>query len=170
MVVVDWAAVAYAPPERDLWMLLDEANPEWSSYTATTNIISLSDRALAAYRLYWNLSDIAVFVSWCRCPHDRMAEMEMAWAELQSYVMGVAFSLCSAGRRLPGDAIMASITEATKSGRVVIDQIDGDVLTRIANEARMRPEMHFPQNISSEIFCESLISVWLLTLQLPAFL
>lgn len=97
MVVVDWAAVAYAPPERDLWMLLDEANPDWSAYTATTNVTSLSDRALTAYRLFWNLSDIAVFVSWCRCPHDRTEEMEMVWAELQAYVMGVAFSLCSTG-------------------------------------------------------------------------
>lgn len=87
MVVVDWAAVAYAPPERDLWMLLDEANPDWSTYKATTNVTSLSDRALTAYRLYWNLSDIAVFVSWCRCPHDRTEEMEMAWAELQAFVM-----------------------------------------------------------------------------------
>lgn len=97
MVVVDWATVAYAPPERDLWMLLDEANPDWSVYRATTNVTSLSDRALAAYRLYWNLSDIAVFVSLCRGPHDRTEEMEMVWAELQAYVTGVAFSLCSAG-------------------------------------------------------------------------
>jgi len=78
-------------------MLLDEADPNWSAYTATTNVTSLSDRALTAYRLYWNLSDIAVFVSWFRCPHDRTEEMEMVWAELQAYVMGVAFSLCSAG-------------------------------------------------------------------------
>lgn len=97
MVVVDWAAVAYAPPERDLWMLLDEANPDWSAYKASTNVTSLSDRALTAYRLHWNLSDIAVFVSWCRCPHDRTEEMEMAWEELRAYVRGVAFSLCSAG-------------------------------------------------------------------------
>ena len=94
MVVVDWSAVAYAPPERDLWMLLDEANPDWSAYRAVTNVTSLSDRALAAYRLYWNLSDIAVFVSWCRSPHDRTEEMGMVWAELQAYVTGVAFSLC----------------------------------------------------------------------------
>jgi len=97
MVVVDWADVAYAPPERDVWMLLDEANPDWSPYMATTNVTSLSERALAAYRLYWNLSDIAIFVSWCRCPHEQTEEMEMAWAELQAYVMKVAFSLCSTG-------------------------------------------------------------------------
>jgi spectinomycin phosphotransferase len=97
MVVVDWAGVAYAPPERDVWMLLDEANPDWSEYKATTNVTSLSDRALTAYRLYWNLSDIAVFVSWCRRPHDQTEEMEMVWAELQAYATGVAFSLCTTG-------------------------------------------------------------------------
>lgn len=94
MVVVDWSAVAYAPPERDLWMLLDEEHPDWSAYRAVTNVASLSDRALAAYRLHWNLSDIAVFVSRCRSPHDRTAEMAMVWGELQAYVTGVAFSLC----------------------------------------------------------------------------
>lgn len=97
MVVVDWADVAYAPPERDLWMLLDEADSDWSAYTVATNVTSLSERALSAYRLYWNLSDIAIFVSWCRCPHDQTEEMEMVWAELQAYVMEVALSLCSTG-------------------------------------------------------------------------
>jgi spectinomycin phosphotransferase len=95
MVVVDWSDVAYAPPERDLWMLLDEANPDWSAYRAVTGVTALSERALAAYRLYWNLRDIAVFVSRCRAPHDRTAAMATGWAELQAYVTGVAFSLCS---------------------------------------------------------------------------
>ena len=94
MVVVDWSAVAYAPPERDLWMLLDEENPDWSAYKTVTNVASLSDRALTAYRLSWNLSDIAVFISRCRSHHDRTEEMAMIWGELQAYVTGVAFSLC----------------------------------------------------------------------------
>jgi spectinomycin phosphotransferase len=88
MVVVDWDTVAYAPLERDLWMLLDEANSDWSVYGDMTNVTSLSDRALAAYRLHWNLSEIAIYVSWCRSPHDRTQEMEIAWAGLQQYVMG----------------------------------------------------------------------------------
>ncbi|HEV2072284.1 MAG TPA: phosphotransferase, partial [Thermomicrobiales bacterium] len=88
MVVVDWDTAAYAPLERDLWMLLDEANPDWSAYRATTNVASLSHRALGAYRLHWSLSEIAIYVSWCRSPHDRTEEMEIAWAGLQEYVMG----------------------------------------------------------------------------------
>ena len=64
---------------------------------ATTQVSALSESALTAYRLHWNLRDIAVFVSWFRCPHDETDEMEMVWEELQSYVRAVAFSLCSAG-------------------------------------------------------------------------
>jgi spectinomycin phosphotransferase len=88
MVVVDWDTVAYAPPERDLWMLLNGANPDWSAYRDTTNVASLSDLALAAYRLHWSLSEIAIYVSWCRRPHDQTEEMGIAWAGLQQYVVG----------------------------------------------------------------------------------
>lgn len=86
MVIVDWDTVAYAPPERDLWMLLDDENPDWSAYRETTTVASLSDSALAACREHWILADIAIFASWCRDPHDRTEEMEIAWAELQAFV------------------------------------------------------------------------------------
>lgn len=97
MAVVDWTAVAYAPRERDIWMLLDEANPDWSAYAAATGINGLSEQALAAYRLKWNLSDIAVCLSRCRGPHDQSEDMAAAWAVLEAYVNEVAFSLCRAG-------------------------------------------------------------------------
>lgn len=102
MAVVDWAFVAYAPPERDLWMLLDDTHAGWPTYQAITHKTSLSPRALTAYRLHWNLSDIAVFVSLCRNSHDQTEEMEMIWAELKAYVLEVAPTLCRFGTQTPG--------------------------------------------------------------------
>lgn len=96
MVVVDWSSVAIAPPERDLWMLMDGADPGWPAHQATHNT-SLSEHALTAYRLYWNLSDIAVYVSMCRSPHEQTEEMAMIWAELKSYVKDVTHILCRTG-------------------------------------------------------------------------
>lgn len=97
MAVVDWSFVALAPPERDLWMLLDPDHPGWSAHRTSFNSTPLSERALTAYRLHWNLSDIAVFVSMCRNPHEQTQEMEMIWAELKSYVETVVPSLCRIG-------------------------------------------------------------------------
>ncbi|MBA2468471.1 MAG: phosphotransferase [Chloroflexia bacterium] len=86
LVVVDWDTVAYAPRERDLWMMVNESNSDWSIYRDVTGIESLSTPAMAAYRIYWDLSEIAIYVSWCLKPHERTDEMEIAWTRLQEYV------------------------------------------------------------------------------------
>ncbi len=97
MVVVDWAFAALAPRERDLWMLLEGSDPDWSAYHEVTQVSAPSEQALTAYRLHWNLKDIAIFVSMCRSPHEETEEMAMIWAELEAYVNGVSSSLCRAG-------------------------------------------------------------------------
>lgn len=86
LVIVDWDTVAYAPRERDLWMLVSESNPDWSSYRDATGVTSLSQRALDVYQLQWDLSEIAIYVSWCRKPHERTEELEIAWESLQQYL------------------------------------------------------------------------------------
>lgn len=90
LVVVDWDTVAYAPRERDLWMLVDESQPDWSPYRDETGVASLSGIAMNAYRLHWSLSEIAIYVSWCLKPHERTQEMSIAWAGLQEYLEQVA--------------------------------------------------------------------------------
>ncbi len=86
MVMVDWDTVAFAPRERDLWMLISDTNPDWTDYADVTGVKSLSNDALDAYRLWWDLSEIAVYVLWCRLPHERTEEMAIAWESLQEYL------------------------------------------------------------------------------------
>lgn len=86
-VIVDWDTVAYAPRERDLWMLVDDGNPDWSAYQGETNVTSISHTVMDAYRRHWSLSEIAIYISWCVSPHDRTEEMEIAWASLREYLL-----------------------------------------------------------------------------------
>ena len=86
LVVVDWDTVAYAPRERDLWMMVNDASPDWSAYGDVTGVSSLSQAALDAYRLHWDLREIAIYVSWLRQSHGQTEEMEIAWSSLQQYI------------------------------------------------------------------------------------
>jgi spectinomycin phosphotransferase len=54
-VLVDWDTVALAPPERDLWMLVDDDR---------------HDAALDFFRLTWDLKDIAEYLNALRSPHE----------------------------------------------------------------------------------------------------
>jgi len=61
-VLVDWDTVALAPPERDLWMVVDDAADE-------------VDRVAADFfRLRWDLSDLAAFTNVLRSPHRESAD------------------------------------------------------------------------------------------------
>jgi spectinomycin phosphotransferase len=53
--LVDWDTVALAPPERDLWMLVDDDQ---------------HDAALDFFRLTWDLKDIAEYLNVLRSPHE----------------------------------------------------------------------------------------------------
>jgi spectinomycin phosphotransferase len=86
LVFVDWDTVAYAPRERDLWMLVNETTPDWAAYRNETEVTSLSDSAMDTYRLHWALSEIAIFVSWFLRPHERTEDMETAWVSLRKYL------------------------------------------------------------------------------------
>jgi spectinomycin phosphotransferase len=54
-VLVDWDTVALAPPERDLWMLVDDDQ---------------DDAALDFFRLAWDLKDLAEYLNVVRSPHQ----------------------------------------------------------------------------------------------------
>lgn len=86
LVIVDWDTVACAPRERDLWMLVNESNPDWSAYRDETGVTSLSQPALDVYGLQWDLAEIAIYIAWCRGPHERTEEMAIAWDSLQQYL------------------------------------------------------------------------------------
>ena len=57
-VLVDWDTVALAPPERDLWMVVDNAEQG-----------DFDREALDYFRLTWDLKDLAEYLKLLRSPH-----------------------------------------------------------------------------------------------------
>ena len=79
--LVDWDMTALARPERDLWWVIsgDQDAARYSQRTGWT----VSQDALALYRLRWDLDDVAGFLPQIRGPHQRTADTLMFWTELQ---------------------------------------------------------------------------------------
>ena len=67
-VLVDWDTVAIAPPERDLWLLVDRDDPGDLYVRATARPINPA--ALDFFRLAWDLGDLAEYLSTLRSPHQ----------------------------------------------------------------------------------------------------
>jgi spectinomycin phosphotransferase len=79
--LVDWDTVALAPRERDLWLVgTDEATV--AAYEDASGI-RVDRRRLAAYRLAWDLADVASFLDELRRPHDDNADTRAALRYLQ---------------------------------------------------------------------------------------
>jgi spectinomycin phosphotransferase len=72
-VLVDWDTVALAPPERDLWMLADDA-PD------------VDQAGVDFFRLRWELDDIAAFTDVLRSPHGHSADTMKAYDGLRTYL------------------------------------------------------------------------------------
>ncbi|GIH96571.1 hypothetical protein Psi01_72010 [Planobispora siamensis] len=82
--LVDWDTVRLAPPERDLWML-DGDDDLLTGYTRATGR-PVDPSALALYRLWWDLADIAAFVAELRGPHRVTGDIEASWTYLGGYL------------------------------------------------------------------------------------
>ena len=89
--LVDWDQTALARPERDLWWVIsgDQDAARYSRRTGWT----VSQDALALYRLRWGLDDIAEFLSEIRGPHQRTADTLVSWAGLQETLESIAEEL-----------------------------------------------------------------------------
>ncbi len=59
--LVDWDTVALAPPERDLWMVVESA--EDAAIYADATGRQVDDEALQFFRLTWDLKDLAEYLS-----------------------------------------------------------------------------------------------------------
>ena len=92
--LVDWDTVAIAPPERDLWMLVDDGADAADLYHRATGR-PLDEAALDCFRLTWDLKDLAEYLKALRSPHQetddtvrqyqaltRCAEIRRAWSHL----------------------------------------------------------------------------------------
>ncbi len=81
MRLIDWDMTALARPERDLWRVIsdDQDAARYSQLTGRT----VSQDALALYRLRWDLDDIAGFLAQIRSPHQQTTDTLESWTELQ---------------------------------------------------------------------------------------
>jgi Phosphotransferase enzyme family len=87
-VLIDWDTTLVSLPERDLWSLDPGDGSALRAYTdATGNAPNPS--ALALYRTRWDLSDIAVSISWFRREHTGTADDDKSWEELCALVAGL---------------------------------------------------------------------------------
>jgi spectinomycin phosphotransferase len=81
LLLIDWDTVGVALPERDLCHVADAAGPETAMYRELTGR-AVSDAALAAYRLRWQLDDLGLNVALFRSPHSEDANTAAIWADL----------------------------------------------------------------------------------------
>ena len=70
LLLLDWDTVATAPPERDLWMLVDDA-PDAAAVYADATGRRVDEDAVSYFRLTWDLKDLAERLNVLRSPHGR---------------------------------------------------------------------------------------------------
>ena len=82
--LVDWDTVALAPPERDLWMLVDTLDDEAAQLYASATGRRLDPEALEFFRLTWDLKDLAEHLNVLRAPHRETEDTTRAYEGLVS--------------------------------------------------------------------------------------
>jgi spectinomycin phosphotransferase len=75
--LIDWDTVGLAPPERDLWMVVDDDGAGSAIYADATGH-TIDRVAMDFYRLAWDLDDLAAYVSELRSPHRHNEDTERA--------------------------------------------------------------------------------------------
>ena len=85
VVLVDWDTALIAPPERDLWSLIDEDSSIAAEYSSRTGV-DIDDAALEMYRLWWDLCEVSIYSAQFRAPHGETADIRVAWEGLQTYL------------------------------------------------------------------------------------
>ncbi len=76
--LVDWDTVALAPPERDLWLVVEDTGDELEAYEAAT-AHSVDPDAMTFFRLAWELADLDAFIDLLRAPHDTTEDTVVAY-------------------------------------------------------------------------------------------
>lgn len=84
-VLIDWDTTLIAPPERDLWMVLDGGPTTATTYEARTGIRPRA-AVLEMYRMHWDLMEIAGYLTLFRAPHSDTADASESWKNLVDYL------------------------------------------------------------------------------------
>jgi spectinomycin phosphotransferase/16S rRNA (guanine(1405)-N(7))-methyltransferase len=85
VVLIDWDTALIAAPERDLWALGVEDPQILDDYEEKTGITPNSE-ALELYRLWWDLTEISLYIGQFRSPHSLTDDTSLAWKALDSYL------------------------------------------------------------------------------------
>jgi spectinomycin phosphotransferase len=85
LVLVDWDTALLAPPERDLSHLADEDPSVLHRYAEVTGT-KIHDEALTLYKLWWDLSEIALYLDLFRSPHEDTADTRESWTNLRLFL------------------------------------------------------------------------------------
>ena len=85
LVLIDWDTAKVAPPERDLWSIVDR-DPSAASAYALAGGCELDSLALDFYRLRWDLDDMCAYARELAQPHTVTLDTEFAVAEIERYV------------------------------------------------------------------------------------
>jgi hypothetical protein len=88
-VLIDWDTALVAPPERDLWLIDPGDGTIFDAYASATGVNPMPD-LVQAYRLRWDIADIAVDVGRFRRPHAGGPEDDKAWGLLASVIERLA--------------------------------------------------------------------------------
>ena len=74
-----------APPERDLWMVVDDTEEGSATYTDKTGH-EIDRAAMDFFRLTWDLKDLASFFEVLRAPYGESADTEKAYDGVKTCV------------------------------------------------------------------------------------
>jgi len=83
--MIDWDTARLAPRERDLWMVLDDTG-DLAGYEQHAAAPQVSSLALRLFRMRWDLSEIATYVSLVHAPHRDDPNTRECWRDLQHYL------------------------------------------------------------------------------------
>jgi spectinomycin phosphotransferase len=84
-VIVDWDFVQLAPPERDLWDLAETDRSVLAAYTEATGT-AIDSGALALFRMWYDLSEIAGYIELFRGDHDDTEDAAESWKNLEYFL------------------------------------------------------------------------------------
>lgn len=80
--LIDWDTAAVGPPERDLWMLGEDA---FDDYAASSGRAVDRD-VVALYELMWSLTEVSLYTRRFRLPHTGDANDLESWDNLLHYI------------------------------------------------------------------------------------
>jgi len=84
-VIVDWDFVQLAPPERDLWALTESDSSVLAAYAETTGT-AFDAAALALFRMWFDLSEIAQYICLFRGVHGDTEDAAESWQNLEIFL------------------------------------------------------------------------------------